>query len=143
MTEISPNFSILELGTTTGGVASTVLSSVSKLLDGVTKPIEYTFSSPNVAALTKAEAEHLQAFKAIIKFKVLDIKQNPANQGFENSTYDMIIISNTLGAVTNLTTTLDNTKKLLKPKGRLCMLRLTNPGLRLATILRCLPDWQR
>ncbi|KAI9728591.1 MAG: Type I Iterative PKS [Cirrosporium novae-zelandiae] len=140
MANIRPGLSILEIGTGNGGVAPAVLSSLSKFLDGVTKPIEYTFSCSNAATLQKAEG-HLQEFKDRVKFKVLDFEKNPADQGFENGTYDIILTCNAIVAVQNLEQALHRTQKLLKPGGKFCALKVTDPGLRLGMTLGCLPNW--
>jgi hybrid polyketide synthase/nonribosomal peptide synthetase ACE1 len=75
-------------------------------------------------------------------FKSFDVERTPASQGFEEHTYDMIIASNVLHATKSLQTTLENTRRLLKPGGYLLMLEITNNGpIRFASMTSGLPGW--
>ncbi|KFA77853.1 hypothetical protein S40288_09766 [Stachybotrys chartarum IBT 40288] len=65
-------------------------------------------------------------------FRSLDIGKNPAEQGFENGTYDVIleltILKPDLHAVPDLGKTLEYTKALLKPDGVLFLQEMCPPG---------------
>ena len=66
--------------------------------------------------LFKAQFNH-------ISFRVLQVKADPSEQGFEAKTYDLIIVSNTIHATKNLDITLANTRKLLRPGGNSSFLK--------------------
>jgi NADPH:quinone reductase-like Zn-dependent oxidoreductase len=61
-----------------------------------------------------------------MEFKVLDISQNPLDQGFQEDTYDVVIASNVIHATPSLHQTLHNIRQLLKPDGMLVMTELCN-----------------
>lgn len=67
----------------------------------------------------------LEQWSDIIDYKVLDIEKNPVEQGFEAGTYDIVMASNVLHATSDITTTLKNVRKLLKPGGRIVLMELT------------------
>ena len=138
----NPDISILELGSTTGLAASSILSSAAEGSDGVPQTFEYVFSSPNHDILKKAE-QQLEPWKDRIKFKTLAIEKDPGSQGFDNGTFDVVIVSDPLGAVQDPEIILATTRKLLKPRGKLCLTTVTNPGMRLSMVLHCLPSWSR
>ena len=136
MAHTKPDLSILELSAGTGGVALPFFSSTHGGL------FNYTFSGPDPAILESAK-ERLQAHRASIEFKVLDIEQDPSGQGFKDNAFDLIIASNALYSAQSLDKALANARKLLNPGGKLCLIEVTNPGMRLRTILSCLPSWLR
>ena len=75
-------------------------------------------------------------------FKVLDIKNAPANQGYEPHSYDIIVASNVLHATASIQTSLANTRELLKPGGYLILLETTFLDcVRHHSILGGIPDW--
>ena len=135
MASSKPGLAVLELGNATGEAASTVLSSLPQHLNGVDQAVDYTFSCSNEASLRKIERGTLQTFRDSVKFRVLDIEQELAEQGIDNETYDLVIISDTSSAVEGVERNLSNVQKLLKPGGKLCDLKITGPGLRFTTIL--------
>ena len=90
---------------------------------------------------TKA-AELFKAYSNKMTFKVLDIKNAPANQGYEPHSYDIIIASNVLHATASLQKTLANTRELLKPGGYLILSEITGlDSVRHHSILGSIPDW--
>ena len=91
--------------------------------------------------LTKA-AELFKPYSNKMTFKALDIKNAPANQGYEPHSYDIIIASNVLHATPSIQTALANTRELLSPGGYLIFSELTFPdSVRHHTILGSIPDW--
>ncbi|MCJ1403811.1 hypothetical protein MMC11_007034 [Xylographa trunciseda] len=136
MANSKPGLSILELGTASGEVASTVLSSLSHYLDGVTRPVDYTFTCSNELALQMAaEGKAFQELKSSVNFRVLDIEQDLAEQAFDSGTYDLVIVSNACAAVRDLDRALSNIEKLLKSNGKMCDLKITGPGLIFTSVL--------
>ena len=77
-----------------------------------------------------------------VHFKALDIEKDPAMQGFEAGTYDMIVASNVLHTTSNLSVTVANAQKLLKPGGKLALYEITEPQiLRSGFIFGLLSGW--
>ena len=92
-------------------------------------------------SFTKA-AELFKAYSNKMTFKVLDIKNAPAYQGYEPHSYDIIIASNVLHATASIQTTLANARELLKPGGYLILLEITFlDSVRYHSILGSIPDW--
>ena len=60
-----------------------------------------------------------------LRFKTLNIEQNPSDQGFEEGSYDLIIACNVLHATRKMDTTIHNVRKLLKPGGKLALIEFT------------------
>ncbi len=101
----------------------------------------YTYTDVSADFFTKA-AELFKAYSNKMTFKVLDIKNAPANQGYEPHSYDIIIASNVLHATASLQATLANTRELLKPGGYLILLEITDiHSVRHHSILGSIPDW--
>ncbi|TAQ90374.1 hypothetical protein B7494_g1325 [Chlorociboria aeruginascens] len=77
-----------------------------------------------------------------MKYKTLDIENDPVKQGFELESYDLIIASNVLHATAKLENTLKNVRSLLKPGGYLLLLEITEPrSLRFAFMMGGLSGW--
>ena len=126
----------MELGNGSINTASAVLSLSHSGL------FHYTLGGKDSTAVEKAKAQ-LQTKQLSAEAKVLIIDLDPFKQGFEDHTFDIIIATNSLYTVQNMDKALANALKLLKPGGKLCLIEVTNPGLRLGIVLGCLPDWLR
>ncbi|EEP78969.1 hypothetical protein UREG_03815 [Uncinocarpus reesii 1704] len=75
-------------------------------------------------------------------FKAFDLEKNPAEQGYVEHSYDLIIASNVLHATRSLERTLENTRRLLRPGGYLMMLEITsNDVIRVGFAMSGLPGW--
>ncbi|KAB8071242.1 hypothetical protein BDV29DRAFT_197554 [Aspergillus leporis] len=113
---------ILEIGAGTGGTTSEVLDLCSLNGESFCARYMYTDLSPgffNTAKIT------LKKWEPLLTFKVLNIEDDPASQGFEKHTYDLIIAANVIHATARLTETLSNVRKLLKPGGVFGLVELT------------------
>jgi SAM-dependent methyltransferase len=138
----NPALSILEIGAGTGGTTHDVVSALVGR-DGIPHSFShYTFTDIGSTFCGKAEEEFAQ-YKSCMSFKILDIEQDPRNQGFEEGKYDVVIASSVLHATKFIDQTLANTKTLLKPGGKLCLIEPTNPLMWTGLIFGCLPGWWR
>ncbi len=136
MAHAKPDISVLELGSAISGAASSILAST----QGLSATIDFTYASTTTATLQAAK-DQLQALRATTRFTVLDVDQNPADQGFGDKTFDIIVGYNIFADTQSLDKTLANTRGLLKPNGKLCLIELTNPGIQAMTVLGCLSNW--
>lgn len=117
-----PHARILEIDATAGGVTGFVMDAVSS--HGGTVPA-YTYTAPSTDTLKMAEDE-FKTYKDNMVFKVLDLEQDIATQGFEPQSYDIIVASNTQHtAQAILQTALENIRTLVKPGGYLVLLAPT------------------
>ncbi|KAL8971948.1 MAG: hypothetical protein Q9183_000811 [Haloplaca sp. 2 TL-2023] len=113
-----PGVKILEIGAGTGATTDFILAALNASPedgDGSTLRCtlyDYTDISP---AFFGEAASRFQQHRDQVKFRVLDISEDPAGQGFELGSYDLIIAASVLHATRNLETTMRNTRALLKP----------------------------
>ena len=132
-----PRMNILEIGGGTGGATRQIMGK----LFGKTpwkRYASYTFTDVTTSFLSFAEAE-FAACNGMI-YKTLDIREDPQSQGYQ-STYDLIIASQVLHAVSNITHSLQNVRKLLKPGGKMVLLELTRTILAAGLCLGTFPDY--
>ncbi|KAJ5102991.1 Acyl transferase/acyl hydrolase/lysophospholipase [Penicillium argentinense] len=110
---------VLEVGGGTGSFTAEILSVLSPNADPLRESIaSYTFTDISTGFFEKAR-ERFHAWKKIMKFQALNIENNPASQGFEPDTYDLIFAGNVIHATTNLSGTLRGLRSLLRPGGQL------------------------
>ncbi|KAH6951861.1 hypothetical protein DER45DRAFT_529184 [Fusarium avenaceum] len=116
-----PTLKILEVGAGTGGTTEVILRN---LVDNQLLPAYSVYTFTDISAGFFPAAKERFSYAPNIEFKVLDISQNPLDQGFQEDTYDVIIAANVIHATPSLHQTLYNIRKLLKPDGRLVMTEL-------------------
>ncbi|KAK3994454.1 hypothetical protein QBC44DRAFT_286263 [Cladorrhinum sp. PSN332] len=117
-----PRLNILELGSGTGGATRPMLAAL-RGKHAVPSYIKYHFTDVSTAFLSSAQ----EAFKEYnnLEFNLLDIEKDPIAQGFEEASFDIVFASNVIHATRNVTESLQNCKKLLKPGGRLIIVETT------------------
>ncbi|KAH7240057.1 polyketide synthase [Fusarium redolens] len=124
-----PTLRILEVGAGTGGTTETILRGLAQV-QGLPAYSVYTFTDISAGFFPAAKDRFSNASN--MEFKVLDVSQNPLEQGFQSGTYDLIVAANVLHATPSLHETLNNIRALLKSDGMLVMTevcslsRLTN-----------------
>ncbi|KAH7195357.1 polyketide synthase [Fusarium oxysporum] len=113
-----PTLRILEIGAGTGGTTETILRGLSQIQYLPAYSV-YTFTDISAGFFPAAKRRFSDAPN--MEFKVLDVSQNPLEQGFESGTYDLIVAANVLHATPSLHETLRNIRVLLKSDGMLVM----------------------
>ncbi|KAI0411933.1 hypothetical protein F5X98DRAFT_383165 [Xylaria grammica] len=130
-----PHAKILEIGAGTGGATKSIIDAVGNRMS------HYTYTDISSGFFGHAE-EVFREYSDKMIFKTLDVEKSPTAQGYEAHSYDIVIASNVLHATPSLSTTLANTRQLLKPGGYLLLLEITNPNpLRTCFIFGSLPGW--
>ncbi|KAK8103678.1 uncharacterized protein PG998_010711 [Apiospora kogelbergensis] len=130
-----PHMHVLEIGAGTGGATKSFL----KELDD--QYASYTFTDISSGFFEKA-AEVFSSSSAKMAFRVLDIEKDIVDQGFAEGSFDVIIASLVLHATRDLTQTLQNVRRLLKPGGYLLLLEITeNEQMRFGLLFGGLPGW--
>ncbi|KAL7621657.1 hypothetical protein AAE478_008984 [Parahypoxylon ruwenzoriense] len=127
MAHKNPNMKILEIGAGTGGASLPVLKSLGGSNGTPPRFDSYTFTDISVGYFEKAR-EKLAPWVPFMKFSKLNIEEDILAQGYEEGSYDLIIASNVLHATRFVNKTLENTRKLLKPNGKLVLSEITNPS---------------
>ena len=110
---------VIEIGAGTGATTAHVLS---MLPEGRT---EYVFTDVSRLFLGKAQEKFHD--RPSLRYKLLDIERDPAEQGFAPHAFDVVIASNVLHATAVLRRTLANVRRLLAPEGVLVLLEATGP----------------
>jgi aspyridone synthetase (hybrid polyketide synthase/nonribosomal peptide synthetase) len=130
-----PRAKILEIGAGTGGTSWSVLKSINDAYES------YTYTDVSSGFFHLAE-EKFSDFAHKIIFKVLDIEQEPKEQGFKEQSYDIIIAALVLHATHDLERTMRHARSLLKPGGFLVMVELTGTmSVRATLVMGGLPGW--
>lgn len=121
ITDRHPHLNILEIGAGTGGATKDILSRIGRSFD------TYTFTDISASFFGNA-VEVLAPWSDRMLFKVLDAERSPAEQGFDEGKYDVIVASFVIHATARLRETLCNLHKLLKPGGYLVVGEGTSGG---------------
>ncbi|KAL4937771.1 hypothetical protein BDV06DRAFT_232363, partial [Aspergillus oleicola] len=112
------------IGAGTGGMTLRSLEALAS--NGVMKCARYDYTNISPVFFTRAK-ERFQKYINILHFSPCDISQDPGIQGFKMASYDLIIASHVLHATQELNKAITNTRKLLKPGGKLVLLETTKP----------------
>ncbi|KAF1961731.1 hypothetical protein CC80DRAFT_543094 [Byssothecium circinans] len=140
----NPNLKILEIGAGTGATTIPILETLSyhgEQEAGASRFSQYMYTDISPSFFEKAQDTFKDHFDRMV-FKVLDVESEPADQGFEAGSYDLVIASNVIHATKDLNVTLMNTRKLLKPGGKLLLFEICNPDiLRGGFAFGLLPGW--
>ncbi len=132
-----PNLRVLEIGNWARAPSTTALRSLT-LPNGRNLWSQYTFASKNSVATEERLTGYLN-----LDYVTLDISQSPADQGFEDRQYDLIIANNVVHATPNLAQSLRNINKLLAPAGRLFLQELAPASKWINIILGTTLSWWR
>ncbi|KAL9097197.1 MAG: hypothetical protein Q9165_000624 [Trypethelium subeluteriae] len=133
-----PTLKILEIGAGTGGTTASVLKDlVGPSGERMYSKYDYTDISAGFFVAAKERFRDYQN----INYSVLDISQDPTDQGFDSGSYDLIIASNVLHATPNIGVTLRHVRKLLRSQGRLFLQELTPQVRMINFIMGFLQGW--
>ncbi|KAI8628763.1 polyketide synthase [Xylariaceae sp. FL1651] len=134
----NPAMNFLEIGAGTGGTTKSVMRALTQY-DG--RYMHYCFTDISPAFFEEAR-KLFREHSGRMGYKVLNIEKSIEDQGFKPGHYDIVIAANVLHATQNIETTLRNTRKLLKPGGKLLLYECTNPtALNVNLVFGTLPGW--
>lgn len=125
-----PRQKILEIGGGTGSATQAVLKRIGRSYHS------YTFTDISAGFFEEAQEQFADHDDQFI-YKVLDLEQDPEEQGFEEYSYDLIIAANVLHATKSLEKTMHRVRRLLKPGGRLIALEGVNLDIIRITFVIC------
>lgn len=119
------NLRVLEVGAGTGSSTAQVLDALAPIADdgvSIASSVSHYMYTDISAAFFEQARQNFQPYTNIMEFRVLDAEQDIVKQeGFEVGSYDLIVAQNVVHTTTNLTKTLSNLRRLLKPGGRLLL----------------------
>jgi SAM-dependent methyltransferase len=133
MAQIKPNLAILELG-------ADYTSPFLALARDIPDTVNYTYACPSTIGLQEIK-DLSQTFLLPTQLKVLNIDLDIRKQGFEPSSYDIIIGCNVFSNSKSLQRAMTNLKGLLKDGGKICIAELTNPGPTVLPVLGGIYEW--
>nr|UVI58158.1 polyketide synthase [Aspergillus roseoglobulosus] len=139
---------VLEVGGGTGSATKVILDSLmpTAKLDGgglVSSVSTYHFTDISAAFFENA-TKRFPDWAGILRPQVLNIEKDPADQGFELGSYDLVIATHVLHATADLNVCLSNVKKLLKDGGDLILIENVKPELMCSPLgFGLLPGWWR
>ncbi|KOS43961.1 hypothetical protein ACN38_g5122 [Penicillium nordicum] len=139
---------VLEVGAGTGSATKVILDSLmpTARLDGgglVSSVSTYHFTDISAAFFENA-IQRFPDWAGILRPHVLNIEKDPAAQGFELGSYDLVIATHVLHATADLGVCLNNVKKLLRDGGDLILIENIKPELMCSPLgFGLLPGWWR
>ncbi|KAK0620712.1 hypothetical protein B0T14DRAFT_432757 [Immersiella caudata] len=132
-----PRAKMIEIGGGTGGATSHVLNAL-----GTENPAAASYDFTDVSSgFFEAAKEKFQDWRDLVRYKKLDIEQDPSKQGFEQGTYDVVIACQVLHATKCMKTTMTHVRKLLKPGGKLFIMETTQDQLDIQFVFGFLSGW--
>lgn len=126
---------ILEIGAGTGGLASQVLPLLER---GVHT---YVFSDVS-AAFFPGGRQKLIAFPEV-EFKTFDLERSGSEQEFDLASFDIILGTNVIHAVSDVKVALNHINELLVPGGSLLFVEVATPHLWLNAVFGLTSGWWR
>ncbi|MEM7583477.1 MAG: SDR family NAD(P)-dependent oxidoreductase [Acidobacteriota bacterium] len=126
---------VLEIGAGTGGTTVAVL----ERLPADRSELVYT----DLSALFESAAHELRSEYSFIDYRLLDIERDPAEQGFETRTFDLVVASNVLHATRDIRSSLRHARQLMAPGGLLLLMEGTGPEPWLDVVFGLTPGWWR
>ncbi|KAL3485020.1 hypothetical protein BJX62DRAFT_243351 [Aspergillus germanicus] len=133
----NPSLNILEIGAGTGGATRIILDALTEK-HGIKRYQSYTFTDITSGFLNAAR-ESLADYKDL-HFSVLDIEQDPLENGFE-PVYDTVVASECLHATSRIGETLSNCRKLLRTGGKLVLVENVRTVVGMGLVLGTLPGY--
>lgn len=141
----TPTQKILEVGAGTGSLTSRILPALKGFEErtGGIAFAEYTYTDISPAFFEEARQQFVE-HQDRMTYKLLDLEQDITTQGFDPGSYDMIIAGGVLHATSNLTATLENLRRALRPGGHLVFHETTAPDCFVMSFgFGILPGWWR
>lgn len=126
---------ILEIGAGTGGLASYLLPLLERGLH------TYTFTDIS-AGFFPGAMQKLAGFPEV-ECKIFDLEKSPAEQGLDVGSYDFVIGTNCVHAVSDVTTSLRHVHDLLAPGGSLIFMDTGSPMLWTESTFGLTSGWWR
>ncbi|KAF1852053.1 polyketide synthase PksD [Cucurbitaria berberidis CBS 394.84] len=141
-THQNPDQRVLEVGAGTGGMTNQVLAMLRRIEQriGGTAFSEYVYTDISPAYFEGAR-ERFADYRTRMSFKTLDLEHD-ITASIEPGSCDIILAGSVLHATKNLSVTLRNLRRALKPGGQLIFLEVTAPEcFAMSFAFGILPGW--
>lgn len=138
----NPALRILEVGAGTGALATQLLSTLCSEPNAPRRRYDvYDYTDISAGFFNNAKIK-LERYPSV-NYKTLDICKNPLSQGFAHADYDLIVAMDVIHATSNISESLRNMRKMLKPDGVLAMVELDQFSLHLFPFATLAGWWQK
>ncbi|KAF3000355.1 t1pks [Neopestalotiopsis sp. 37M] len=134
----NPNLRVLEIG---AGMGSTTENVLKNLKDSSGHRLYSTFFYTDISAGFFIKAKERFKDYAGIEYRTFDVTRAPAEQDFEEGSFDIVLAHNVLHATPSLSQSLTNVRKLLRPRGRLILSELCPESKFMDYAVGLLPGW--
>ena len=140
----NPRAKMIEIGGGTGGATAHVLRAIGGAKgDGSSdgpRAASYDFTDVS-SGFFEAAKEKFKDWEDLMRFRKLNIEQDPVEQGFEEGTYDVVIACQVLHATKSMDGTMANVRRLLKPGGKLFIMETTKDQLDVQFVFGFFQGW--
>ncbi|KAI5865333.1 reducing type I polyketide synthase [Durotheca rogersii] len=137
----NPSARILEIGAGTGGCTKHVINALGGgAAGGIARFSHYDFTDISINFFEEAR-KMFSSWGELVDYRKLDIEADPASQGFEEGSYDLVVACQALHATKNMDNTMAHVRKLLKPDGKLIVVETTQDSPDIQLIFGVLPGW--
>ncbi|KAL8737123.1 MAG: hypothetical protein Q9181_001994 [Wetmoreana brouardii] len=137
----NPRAKVLEISGGTGGCTVQAL----QVLGGGNNSRPLRFAHYDLTDISSGffemARERFASWDDLVHYSKLDIEADPAVQGFEEGSYDLVLACQVLHATKNICQTLQKVQRLLRPGGKLMMIETTNDAIDIQMIFGTLPGW--
>lgn len=131
----NPNMSVLEVGAGTGSMTG-------RIIEGLRHRFSQYVYTDISQAYFEAAREKFATFESKMTFRLLDVEKDAVEQGYQAESYDLVVAAWVLHATRDLASTIRHVRRLLKPRGKLILVEITEPEiLRNGFIFGTLPGW--
>ncbi|KAJ2998604.1 hypothetical protein NUW58_g268 [Xylaria curta] len=139
----NPCLRVIEVGAGTGAWSELILSIFREIERNTGGRSFSHYAYTDISPAFFDQARQVLSFDLPrIEFKVLDLERDVSQQGFELHSYDLVLAGSVFHATKDLTRTLRNVQRLLKPGGVLLTVEMTKPDdIVLNMVFGLLPGW--
>ncbi|PYH41263.1 type I polyketide synthase [Aspergillus saccharolyticus JOP 1030-1] len=139
----NPRMNILEIGAGTGAMTQLCLQALAGPDASLPRYNRWDFTDISSSFFPDA-VSRFETEKQRMDFRVLDIEQEPADQGFQAGSYDLVVAFLVLHATVDLAASLRNVRQLLKVGGKLLLFEITHPEpVRASFVFGLFEGWWR
>ena len=138
----NPRARVLEIGAGTGAATRHAIETLGIQDEGGPFIDSWHFTDISSGFFEAARSEFTAKSSFLdMHFDRLDVEQDPAAQGFELESYDVVVACQVLHATKSMARTMANVRSLMKPGASLLLMETTQDCLDLQFIFGLLPGW--
>lgn len=131
-------FRVLEIGAGTGALTTLML----EVLEELGMEYEYTYTDISAGFFPAAEKK-FEKFLKNMKFKKLNVEEDPLSQGFIPEYFDYACASEVIHATRDISESLSNVRCLLRPGGKFDLIESTTVSRYMTYLVGLLPGYWR